>query len=155
MKIGEMIREDLILPEVRSSRKDEVIRELAGFLASNDDRVTAADVTRVLLEREKQGSTALGEGIAVPHGKLGSVDELIACLGRSRRGVDFGAADGKPTHFFFVIVAPPSSAGDHLKALARISRVFRDDSLRDRLMDAETAEEMQNVIGEAEGDGLR
>lgn len=150
MKISELIRKELILPEIRASRKEDVIRELSEYLARQDEGVSGAEVTKVLLEREKLGSTALGDGIAVPHGKLETVQKLVGCLGRSRRGIDFGAEDGKPTHFLFVIVAPPDCAGDHLKALARISRLFKDPDIRGRLMAAETAADLHAVFEEAD-----
>lgn len=145
MKIVDFIREELILPDLRSRRKVDVIRELASRLAAVEG-VDAVAVERVLLEREKLGSTALAEGIAIPHAKLDSVEDLIGCVGRSRRGVDFGSEDGAPTHLFFVLIAPQGSTGDHLKALARISRLFKDPGFRDRVMSAESASEVFDII---------
>src|SRR5690606_10900224 len=102
--------------------------------------------TRVLAEREELASTAIGDGVAIPHGKLAQVGEIVACLGRSRAGIDFGSMDGQPTHLFFVMVAPENSTGAHLKALARISRVFKDAQFRRHLLDAPDAEAMYQII---------
>jgi PTS system nitrogen regulatory IIA component len=152
MRIEEFITEALILPEIRATRAADVITELGALLAQGHPGVSEADIIRVLLARERVGSTALGEGLAVPHAKLRSLDHLIACFGRSRRGVEFGAADRKPTRFFFALVAPESSAGDYLKALARISRLFRNPELSGRLMAARGAHDIFRVLTEADAE---
>lgn len=154
MKITDFLREELVLPEIRATRKADVIRELAAHLA-NLEGVNQKDLERVLLERERLGSTALGEGIAIPHGKLDSADRLIGCLGRSRKGIDFESVDGKPTHFFFLLAAPQSSVGEHLKALAGVSRVFKESPFRARLMAAETAHDMYRIIEEGDAAASR
>ena len=91
---------------------------------------------KVLEERELLASTAIGDGIAIPHGKLDSVGRLVGALGRAVAGIEFDSIDGKPTHLVFMLVAPASSTGIHLKALARLSRLFRDAGFRKRLLDA-------------------
>lgn len=150
MKITDFIREELILPEIRSTKKADVIRELASHLAAQEQGVGRDELATVLVEREQLGSTALGEGIAIPHGKLASLNRLVGCFGRSRRGVDFASEDGEATHFFFVLAAPATSTGEHLKALARISRLFKTDDVRKRLMSASTAAELYRIIEEAD-----
>jgi PTS system nitrogen regulatory IIA component len=102
---------------------------------------------RVLIERERLASTAIGEGVAIPHGKL-PVPKLVGCVGISRRGVDFESMDGRPTHIFFVLVAPENSTGIHLKALARISRLFKDPDFRSRLLQARDAADMFRVLAD-------
>lgn len=148
MRIVDFIREDLIVPELRSKAKLDVLAELAGHLATRHGGVTAEDLVKVLVERERLASTAIGEGVAIPHGKLDAVGKLVACVGRTREGVDFDSMDGRPTHLFFVLVAPENSTGVHLKALARISRLFKDPEFRTRLLQAQTAKEMFDVIAE-------
>ena len=150
MKIVDFIREELILPDLQSKGKPEILLELAQHVASNTKGVSAEDLLKVLSERERLASTAIGEGVAIPHGKLDAVGKLVACVGRARGGVDFDSMDGRPTHLFFVLVAPENSTGIHLKALARISRLFKDPEFRGRLMAAETAREMFTVIAEEE-----
>lgn len=105
-------------------------------------------LTEMLIVREAASSTAIGEGIAIPHGKLDAVGKLVACVGRARQGVDFDSIDGQPTHIFFVLVAPENSTGIHLKALARISRLFKDPEFRQRLLAAADAHEMYTTIAE-------
>jgi nitrogen PTS system EIIA component len=148
MKIVDFIREDLILPQLDSTQKLEVLDELARHLAERHDGVTKDDLVKVLVERERLASTAIGEGIAIPHGKLDSVGKLVACVGRAREGIDFDSMDGRPTHLFFVLVAPENSTGVHLKALARISRLFKDTDFRTRLMAAPDASDMFKIIAE-------
>jgi PTS system nitrogen regulatory IIA component len=103
---------------------------------------------KVLEERELLASTAIGDGIAIPHGKLDSVPQLVGALGRSVPGLEFDSIDGKPTHLVFMLVAPSSSTGIHLKALARLSRLFRDATFRQRLIEAPDGPAMFQVIYE-------
>ena len=147
MKIAEFLREDLILPDLQATDKAGVLRELCTPLGRAHG-LDPGRLTEVLLEREKLGSTGVGEGVAIPHGKLPGVPNLLAAFGRSKRGVDFAAIDGKPTYLFFVLFAPENSAGIHLKALARISRLLKNGSFRARLMEGETAQEIFQIIQE-------
>jgi len=110
--------------------------------------LTASQLTETLLEREKLGSTGIGEGVAIPHGKLSGVPGLLAAFGRKRAGVDFAAIDGKPTFLFFVLFAPDNSAGLHLKALARISRLFKQPQFRQAILSAEGAPGIFRLISE-------
>jgi PTS system nitrogen regulatory IIA component len=148
MKIVDLIRRDMVLPDLAADSKIGVIRELATHLAERNGKLKVEDLSRVLTDREELASTAIGEGVAVPHGKMRAVDGIVACLGRSRRGIDFGSMDGQPTHLFFVMVAPESSTGAHLKALARISRVFKDGQFRRRLLEAADADSMYEIMAQ-------
>jgi len=148
MKIVDLIKRDLILATLSATSKPKIIKELAVYLASRHDAVDEKDLTRVLIDREALASTGIGEGVAIPHGKLSTVNEIVACIGRARGGVDFDSMDGQPTFLFFVLVAPENSTGAHLKALARISRVFKDAEFRSRLLNASDADAMYDVIAE-------
>lgn len=148
MKIVDLIRREMLLPSLGSTDKPGIIKELAAHLAANHPAIDREELTRVLIEREGLASTAIGEGVAIPHGKLPSVQDIVACLGRVRRGVDFDSMDGQPTYLFFVLVAPETSTGAHLKALARISRVFKNPEFRRRLLGADDADQMYEVIAE-------
>jgi nitrogen PTS system EIIA component len=150
MKLVDFIREELILPDLKSRGKPEILEELARHVAAHTKGVNVDDLVRVLVERERLASTAIGEGVAIPHGKLDAVGKLVACVGRVREGVDFDSMDGRPTTLFFVLIAPENSTGIHLKALARIGRLFKDPDFRGRLMAAETAKQMYDVIAEEE-----
>jgi PTS system nitrogen regulatory IIA component len=148
MKIVDFVRPELIVSELQARDKAEVIRELADHLAAHVPGVDRDALAKVLTERERLASTAIGEGVAIPHGKLDAVGKLVACVGRAPAGVDFDSMDGRPTHLFFVLVAPENSTGVHLKALARISRLFKDPEFRTRLMQAKSGDDLYKVIAD-------
>jgi nitrogen PTS system EIIA component len=148
MKIVDLIRRDMVMPALQATDKRGILEELAHYMGGRHPRIDRATLSRVLIEREQLASTAIGEGVAIPHGKLAAVGEIVACLGRAPNGVDFDSMDGQPTFLFFVLVAPESSTGAHLKALARISRVFKDPEFRRRLLAAPDAEAMYHVVAE-------
>lgn len=146
MKILELIRRDLVIPALSATSKVGILEELAGHLARADDSLDKSDLAKVLIDRESLASTAIGQGVAIPHGKLPHLESIVACLGRAKGGVDFDSMDGKPTYLFFVMVAPENSTGAHLKALARISRVFKDEDFRNRLLSARDGDAMFELI---------
>jgi PTS system nitrogen regulatory IIA component len=151
MKIVDFVGPELIVPQLQAHEKSAVIRELADHLAAHvagPQKIDREVLAKVLLERERLASTAIGEGVAIPHGKIDAVGKLVACVGRAPEGVDFDSMDGRPTHLFFVLVAPENSTGVHLKALARISRLFKDPEFRTRLMQAKDAQEIFRVIAD-------
>lgn len=148
MKIVDLLRRELIVPSLKATDKRGILEELAAHVASQNSKIDRAALSRVLIEREALASTAIGEGVAIPHGKLPTVNEIVACLGRVPAGVDFDSMDGQPTYLFFVLVAPDNSTGAHLKALARISRVFKDAEFRRRLLLAADTDAMYRVISE-------
>jgi len=148
MKVVDFLRPDLVIPELHGGAKSDVLAEMASHLAKNQSGIDPEGLRRVLEERELLASTAIGDGIAIPHGKLDSVNQLVGTLGRSVRGLEFDSIDGKPTHLVFMLVAPASSTGIHLKALARLSRLFRDALFRQRPIEALDAPAMYRVITE-------
>lgn len=147
MKIVDLIKRELVIPALSATSKKGILEELAGYLAEARPGLDRAALTKVLVDRESLASTAIGQGVAIPHGKLPDVSEILACLGRAQSGVDFDSIDGKPTYLFFVMVAPENSTGAHLKALARISRVFKDESFRKELLAASDRDAMFDLIG--------
>lgn len=148
MKIVDLIKRDMVVPALKGTDKKAILEELAEYMAGHHTRIDRAMLAKVLIEREALASTAIGEGVAIPHGKLSAVGEIVACLGRATAGVEFDSMDGHPTYLFFVLVAPESSTGAHLKALARISRVFKDPEFRRRLLAAPDAEAMYSVVAD-------
>lgn len=148
MKILEILPEDGVLADLRGRTKEDVIRELASVIAERHREIDREALVDVLLEREKLGSTAIGEGIAIPHGKLQGLSGVVAAFGRSPEGVDFDSLDGDPTRIFFLLVAPEDSSGAHLKALARISRLLRNEKFRQRLLDVGSPGEIYEAIRE-------
>ena len=148
MRISEILNKDLLIPNLQSTNKKGVLEELAAALVGQRKLDDLDQVVEVLLDREKLGSTGIGDGIAIPHGKVRDLKGVVASFGRSRDGIDFESIDQKPAHLFFLLVAPENSAGVHLKALARISRLLKDPSFRQRLMEAETREDLFRIISE-------
>ncbi|MFH1623963.1 MAG: PTS sugar transporter subunit IIA [Pseudomonadota bacterium] len=146
MKLADILNRELIIAELASKNKKEVLEELVSVIAKQDKRIDQEELAEVLLERERLGSTGIGDGIAIPHGKLKNINTLLSSFGRSVEGVDFESMDGKPTHLFFLLVAPENSAGVHLKALARISRLLKDSSFRQNLMEAKSKEDLFKTI---------
>jgi nitrogen PTS system EIIA component len=146
MKITEILPEALVMPALKGKTKDEVLRELATAMATQYSEIQADRLLEVLWERERLGSTAIGDGIAIPHGKLPALHTVLGAFGRHPQGVDFQSLDGKPTKLLFLLVAPEDSVGQHLKALARVSRLLKDPSFRDRLMSAPDQAELYRCI---------
>jgi PTS system nitrogen regulatory IIA component len=149
MKITDILAEDMVVSGLRGRTKGEVIDELARVVAEHHrGEIDHGRLVQALEDRERLNSTALGEGVAIPHGKLPGLKRVVAAFGRSPAGVDFSSLDGKPTHLFFLLVAPEDSAGAHLKALARISRLLKDESFRTRLLNASNGADLYRTIRE-------
>lgn len=150
MNISELLKKDAIITDLTSETKDATLSELTEALIVAHPKVDHAKVVRVLIERETLGSTGIGDGIAIPHGKLSDLDEMLIAFGRSKNGIDFDSMDGKPAHIFFLLLAPEGSINSHLKALARISKILKDQEIRSRLLNAENAEDIIQSIREGE-----
>jgi len=148
MRITDILAEDMVVADLHGRTKGDVIEELARVVATHQPEIDHGRLVQALEDRERLNSTALGEGVAIPHGKLPGLKRVIAAFGRSTGGIDFSSLDGKPTHLFFLLVAPEDSAGAHLKALARISRLLKDEAFRARLMHAGDAVELYRTIRE-------
>ena len=148
MKIVDFLPEELVFPSLQAASKDGVLEELARGLARMHPEIEPSRLVDVLLEREKLGSTAIGDGIAIPHGKLPGLNSVLGAFGRHAAGLDFQSLDGAPTKLFFLLVAPEDSAGMHLKALARVSRLLKDAAFRARLVGADTREALYQLIRE-------
>ena len=148
MKITDILDEASIIQDLRSTSKKGVLEELSDVLVEGGKLPDRDKVVEVLLDREKLGSTGIGDGIAIPHGKMKGIKDLVISFGRSTKGINFESIDNKPTHLFFLLVAPENSAGIHLKALARISRLLKDPSFRSRLMEAKDRRDLFTIIAE-------
>ncbi|MGA7104007.1 MAG: PTS sugar transporter subunit IIA, partial [Candidatus Deferrimicrobiaceae bacterium] len=133
---------------LRADTKEGVLRELSEVIAKFVPKLSTDSLAAILMERESLGSTGIGDGVAIPHGKVAGIDRLVAAFGRSRNGVQFHSLDGKPAHLFFLIMAPENSAGMHLKALARISRLLKDERFRRSLLEAADVNELRTLLNE-------
>lgn len=151
MKILDVLRKETILTDLKAKDKKGVIEELVASV-SQITGINSRELVQVLLERERLGSTGIGGGIGIPHGKLANLESLIMGFGLSRKGVDFESMDGQPTHLFFLLITPENSTGLHLKFLARISRILKNDSFKKKLMKAAGSNEVYSIIGEVDED---
>ena len=131
---------------LKSNTKEEIIGELVDLLTVGDSITDREKVLQAVLDREQIMSTGIGDGIAIPHGKSDSVIRLAAALGTHKRGVDFEALDGEPAYVFFLLVSPANVSGPHIKALARISRLLKNDAFKKQLIEATTPEEILAAI---------
>ena len=148
MKITDFLSVKTVIPALANDEKNAVVQELAEWVAVSYPGLERQKVLDVLLERERISTTAIGEGVAIPHGKLPGVERVLGVFARSSGGVDFASLDGGLTHLFFVLIAPENAAADHLKALARISRLLKDESFRRRLMAGQTSDELFAIIAQ-------
>jgi PTS system nitrogen regulatory IIA component len=148
MKIASFLDRNDVTVAVPVGSKHEVLASLVDLMTSNHPDLERDILLQILLKREELRSTGIEEGVAFPHGRVPSLDQLLACFGRCRQGLDFDSFDGKPTYFFFVLLIPEHAQGSHLKALARLNRLFQNPSFRQHLMDAQDAEDLFRIIME-------
>ena len=145
MKISDLLHRDAILADMKSKDKKGVLEELAAAV-SKLSNTGSKNIVQVLLEREMLGSTGIGGGIGIPHGKLKDIDSIIVGFGRSREGVAFDSLDNKPVHIFFLLITPENSTGSHLRVLAQISRMLKNDGFKEQLLRAATQDEIFDII---------
>ncbi len=153
MRLVDIISRDSIEVELRSTNKPEVITELAGLLARALPGADPERIAHTLFERERLATTGVGDGVAIPHGKLPGLSRIVAALGIARAGIPFDAVDGRPVTVFAALLAPPESTGDHLKALAWVSRLLKVPEVRERLLAAPDAAEAWRIVEGEEGRG--
>jgi len=146
MKITDILSKQAIKIGMEATNKEEALKELVDVLTTVKDVGDKKAIVKALIERENLGSTGIGQGIAIPHGKTDRVSELVAVLGISKKGVNFEALDGEPVFIFFLLVAPRDSAGPHLKALAKISRLLRDNYICELLRNSKDEKETYDII---------
>ena len=148
MKIMDYLKEDRVIPDLQGTDKLSVLRELARVLESSCPTASTEELVQVLLDREKLESTGIGEGIAIPHGRVKRLKEFVLSFGRSIEGIDFDSIDHKPTHLFFLVMAPENSAVNNLKLLSRIVTLLKDASFKKQLMEARSPKEMFQILSE-------
>jgi PTS system nitrogen regulatory IIA component len=146
MRLSEIFKPQFVVPDLKAHDKKGVLEELLEIITGQESSLNKGTLLQVLLEREKLGSTGIGDGVALPHGKLRGLDNLLLSFGRSIEGLDFDSIDEQPAYLFFLLLAPENSAGMHLKSLAKISRMLKDGNLRQQLMRAKSREEIYKII---------
>jgi nitrogen PTS system EIIA component len=148
MKLVELLQLEDVIPALSAETKEEVLGELASRVVARHTDLAIEDVLRILLERELLGSTGIGDGIAIPHGKLNKLEQPVLLFGRSLKGVDFNALDGRKVSLFFLLLAPEGADGLHLKMLARISRILKNPAVRRELLAVPDAASIVNILRE-------
>lgn len=146
MNLRKILTKDSILPELKAGTKRDVIEEMVGFMAASGQFTGKTAAVQAVLAREEKMSTGMQNGIAIPHGKTDAVNQLVAAVGIHRAGVDFAAMDGKPSHIFIMTLSPENRAGPHIQFLAEISKVLSRPELREKLLNAATADEILNLL---------
>ena len=150
MKIDDILKKDSIIANLAGVNKGEILREITDFLQKQGLIKDKETLLNTLMEREKLGSTGIGENVAIPHGKSDELSHIITVFGRSLQGVDFESLDQKPVHFVCMVIAPSNSTGQHLKALARISRLFKNQDLREGILKLQDANQIYSLLLEAD-----
>jgi len=149
MKILDVLIKESITVDLKSTDKKGVLEELVAAVAGIAN-ASPEEMVRVLLDRERLGSTGIGNGIGIPHGKLKGLDRLVLGFGISRKGVDFESMDNRPTYLFFLLITPENSTGPHLKLLARISKILKSEPTREKLKNASDPDAIYEIIREAD-----
>ncbi len=148
MKVSELLKIENIVPELKAENKEEVLKELTEVITSNTSSLNFEKTFETVQERENLCSTAMDEGVAIPHGKLHGLSNSVIAFGRSRKGIDFDSLDNKPTSLFIMILSPENSSNKHIQALAKISNIFKTSDFRNNILKSDTAEEILGLIKE-------
>ncbi|OQX62749.1 MAG: PTS fructose transporter subunit IIA [Desulfococcus sp. 4484_241] len=147
MKLLDVLRKETVLVNMEAQDKKGVLEELT-MPAAKISNIDHSKLVRMLMERERLGTTGIGGGIGIPHGKLKELDTVILCVGLSKKGVDFDAMDGKPVHIFFLLFTPEGSTELHLMLLSKISKLLKNEIFKQRLLEAQDADAVLEVIEE-------
>ena len=145
------LTKEAIILEMKATSKEGALRELAGLAATQTGKFTEEILYNVLCEREAVGSTGVGNSVAIPHGKIAGLEDILLCFGRSREGIDFDAIDSRPVHLFVLLLSPAAKAAEYLQALAAVSRLLKQDGNRERLFESRSKEEILDLFATETG----
>ncbi|MEW6374584.1 MAG: PTS sugar transporter subunit IIA [Thermodesulfobacteriota bacterium] len=148
VKLLDYLKEEWVIPDLQGTDKRSILKELSSVLVKPCQMASSEELVQILLDREKLGSTGIGEGIAIPHGRLKKVKNFFISFGRSIKGVDFDSIDQNPSLLFFLVIAPENSAVENLKLLGRIVTLLKDTSFKKRLIGARSQKELFQIIAE-------
>jgi len=148
MRLDQILKPEYLNDDLQAKTKTEALAELSSMITKGSPKLDKSQIIDVLQQREKLGSTGIGDGVAIPHGKVGALEELVVAFGRSKNGVAFDSMDGKPVHLFFLLLAPENCTGQHLKALAKISKMLKAGNFRRKLMEAKSKSDLYKIIVE-------
>ncbi len=145
MHLADMLNKHLFWADLKATTKPDIIRELSNNISHEFSEIESKQIATLLMERERLGSTGIQDGIAIPHAKIDSLSQIIIACGKCNKGIDFDSHDGQTTFIFFVLLAPKSATGQHLKVLARLSRILKQSQFRKKIKQAMTADEMYQI----------
>lgn len=148
MRLDQIFKKEYLSDHLSAKTKKGALAELVNIMVEGGVKLDVEKAVEILQQRENLGSTGIGDGVAIPHGKIADIKELVVAFGRSKDGIDFGAIDGKPVHIFFLLLAPENSAGQHLKALAKISKMLKTVNFRKKLSEATSTSDLYKLIVE-------
>ena len=154
MKITDILKKEYIIEDLVSSDKESTLDELSSFLKDKGMIPNKETLQSALMEREALGSTGIGENVAIPHAKISAIDQIVTVFGRSIKGIEFDSLDKKPVHFIYLVLAPMNSSGQHLKVLARISRLLKNKSLRESIISATEANQIYAIIADEDSKNI-
>ncbi|HON59303.1 MAG TPA: PTS sugar transporter subunit IIA [Smithella sp.] len=150
MQLDQILKIEFINANMTAKNKEEALAEMVNTIIQAGVRVNVSEIMNVLKQRESLGSTGIGDGMAIPHGKVADLNDIVVAFGRSLGGIEYNALDGKPVHLFFLLLAPENSAGQHLKVLAKISKMLKDVNFRKKLLKAKSQSDLYKIIIEQE-----
>ena len=148
MKITDILKKEHIIDNLVSTDKASTLEELSSFLKNKGLVLNKETLLNALMGRELLGSTGIGENVAIPHAKISEIDQIITMFGRSIKGIEFDSLDKKPVHFIYLVLAPMNSSGQHLKVLARISRLLKNKPLRESIISATETNQIYSIIAD-------
>jgi PTS system nitrogen regulatory IIA component len=146
MQLDQIFKMEFINADLSAKTKIEALTELVNTMIRGSFKLNSSSIIEILQQREHLGSTGIGDGVAIPHGKIPELDDLIVAFGRSTEGIDYDSLDGKPVHLFFLLLAPENSAGQHLKVLAKISKMLKIANFRKMLLKAKSQSDLYKII---------
>ncbi|MDI6741918.1 MAG: PTS sugar transporter subunit IIA [Smithella sp.] len=150
MQLDHIFNIENINANLSAKTKNEALAEMINTIISGGQKLNSYSILEILKQRESLGSTGIGEGVAIPHGKIPALNDIIVAFGRSEQGIDYDSLDGKPVHLFFLLLAPENAAGQHLKILAKISKMLKETDFRKKLLKAQSRDELYKIIIEQE-----
>ena len=146
MQLDQILKIEFINANLSARNKDEALAELINTIIQGGIKLKHSLIIEILTQRESLGSTGIGDGVAIPHGKIPGLDEIVVAFGRSMEGIPFDPMDGKPVHLFSMLLAPENSSGQHLKILAKISKMLKDVDFRKKLLKAKSQSDLYKII---------
>lgn len=150
MQLEQIFKIEFINADLLARNKEEALLEMVNTIIRGGLKLNSASILEILKQRESLGSTGIGEGVAIPHGKVSDLNDIVIAFGRSIEGITYDSLDGKPVHLLFLLLAPENSAGQHLKILAKISKMLKEPSFRKKLLKARSQSDLYKIIIEQE-----